>query len=121
MTTRLKRRKPKRMGVREDRNLRHPKHCQFVRGYPCSVPGCKSDRIEAAHFDGPIPDEDRGGMGKKDHDKWVLPLCGDTHHPEYHSLGWRRFERKYGIDTHAIAERHAAMSPRRFSWLGGRG
>ncbi len=82
----------------------------------CSVPGCPSTDIEAAHFDGPIPNEDRGGMGVKDGDWWTWPGCR-FHHAQYHSLGWKAFEALYKIDTKAIAERLAAHSPHRKKWM----
>lgn len=104
-----------RMGCREDRNLRHPGHCQWCRQtHACSVPGCNNRQIEAAHFDGPIPNEDRGGMSEKDHDRWVFPLCRE-HHNDYHR-GWARFDAKHKISTKAIAEEMARTSPHRFRW-----
>ena len=109
------------MGCRPQRQLRFPAHCQWVRGHTCSVPGCKNRDIEAAHFDGPIPDEDRGGMSERDHDKWAFPLC-NWHHENplnmqsYHTLGWKRFDALYGIDSYAIALRMQRASPHRWRW-----
>ncbi len=117
-----KRRKAPKMGVRQERKLLWPQHRQYVRGFGCSVPFCRNLDIEAAHFDGPIPFEDRGGTGRSDHDKWtwpLLPLASPGHHnPEsYHTLGWARFDALHAINTKAIAERMAATSPHRFKWL----
>jgi hypothetical protein len=80
------------------------------------VDGCNERQIEAAHYDGPIPNEDRGGMQERDHDKWVLPLCKWVHHAEYHRIGWARFDAKYRINTKAIAEEMARTSPHRWRW-----
>ncbi len=113
-----KRRKRKPMGMRsKQRNLRHPQHLAFVRGHQCSVDGCNEEPIEAAHFDGPIPNAERGGMSVKDHDKWAFPLC-NHHHGEQHSakVGWAEFDRRHGIDCKAIAERLASISPHRHRW-----
>jgi hypothetical protein len=78
------------------------------------VDGCNNRQIEAAHFDGPIPYEDRGGMSERDHDRWVFPLCRE-HHVEYHG-GWARFDAKYKLNTKAIAEHMARTSPHRHRW-----
>lgn len=115
----LLRKKPKlRMGVREDREreLRHPPHTKWVRSHACSVPGCEERQIEAAHFDGPIPNEDRGGRGVRDHDKWTFPLCKWVHHAEYHRIGWARFDAKYKLSTKAIAEECARRSHHKHRW-----
>lgn len=90
--------------------LNHPKHRIWVRQHPCVI----SDEncfgpVCACHFDGPVPPEDQGGTGRKDHSKWTFPMC-HGHHAKYHR-GWRTFERRYGVDTHAAAERMAARSP----------
>lgn len=115
----LSRRKPQKMGVRAERKLSFPHHRQWVRGHCCSVPGCGRRDIEAAHYDGPIPNEDRGGMSAKDHDKWCLPLCRDHHTlagDSYHRLGWQEFDRRHGVNTKAIAETMARRSPHRWRW-----
>jgi hypothetical protein len=114
----LARKKEKvRMGCREGRNLRHPGHCKWVRQtHACSVPGCLERDICAAHYDGPIPNEDRGGMSEKDHDRWTFPLCDLKHHSQYHNRGWAWFDRHYSINTKAIAEEMARTSPHRIRW-----
>jgi hypothetical protein len=79
------------------------------------VDGCNERQIEAAHYDGPIPYEDRGGLSEKDHDRWVFPLCRD-HHREYHTIGHARFDAKHKMSTKAAAEDCARRSPHRWRW-----
>lgn len=99
--------------------LEFPDHRKFVRGHECLIAGKNghvcSDRFEAAHFDGPIPNIDRGGKSKKDHDKWTFCLCALAH-AEYHNLGYARFEAKYGVDTMKAAQEMARLSPHRKKW-----
>ena len=85
-------------------------HRAWVRLHECSVSGCKNVPVEAAHYDGPVPYESRGGTGLKDHDKWVLSLCF-IHHAIYHVKGWAPFEKEFGINTKAIAEQFWLDSP----------
>ena len=85
-------------------------HRQFVRLHVCSVPGCKDSPVEAAHYDGPVPYEDRGGKGLKKHDRWCFALCRG-HHNTYHRIGWAAFDKQHGIDTGKIAEEFARQSP----------
>lgn len=69
----------------------------------------------AAHYDGPVPVEDRGGMGVKDHDKWAFPLC-NHHHMIQHNLGWKKFDQLYGVDSREAAQAFARRSPHRKDW-----
>lgn len=109
------RRKPVRSGIERAPEREFPAHRQWVRGHDCVVPGCADRQIEAAHFDGPVPVEDMGGIGMKRHDRWCLPACA-SHHREIHAQGWRAFERRYGVDLRKIAEGLARLSPHRHKW-----
>ena len=113
--TALTRRKPPRSGIKRSPQREFPGHRAWVRGFNCIVANgeCKG-KIEAAHYDGPMPVVDRGGIGLKDHDKWCLPMC-TLHHGIYHR-GWKSFEAKYGVDTRKAAEDLARRSPHRFKW-----
>ena len=102
------------MGVKEP-SREFPGHRAWVRRHQCSVVGCQHRLIEAAHYDGPVPYEDRGGMGLKDHDKWCFSLCVD-HHAEYHRKGWRRFDRDHKLNTFEVANQFAKNSPHRHRW-----
>jgi hypothetical protein len=52
-----------------------------------------------------------GGMGMKPADRWSVPLCGGTHHPEQHLIGHEAFDAKHGVDLRAIAVELAGQSP----------
>lgn len=110
-----RRRKPLRSGIERAPPREFPQHRQWVRGHECAVTGCQERRVDAAHFDGPVPKEDAGGKGLKRHDRWCFPLCRE-HHQEYHRRGWRAFDAKHGLSTETIARRLAATSPHRHRW-----
>jgi hypothetical protein len=78
--------------------LRSPRHLAWIRTLPCSVPGCRSDIIEAHHV------RKGAGVGLKPADRNAVGLCVD-HHTEGHQQGWRTFEVKHGLDLSAIAAR----------------
>lgn len=114
MTGRLRRRKPEKLGVRKEPQVRCPAHLKFVRGFVCSIHDkheCEGG-IEAAH----CRTGTDGGMGVKPSDYWAIPLCSGAHR-EQHAIGEAAFERTYGIDMKAIAERMASVSPHRFKWM----
>lgn len=108
----LPRRKPPKSGIARRPPMHSPAHRKWVRGFECVAAksgGCGGG-IEAAHFDGPIPNEDRGGMGRKDADRWCFPCCR-IHAAEQHAKGWAAFDRAHGVDTKRIAEGLARRSP----------
>lgn len=78
--------------------LRSPRHLAWVRSLPCSVPGCTSRDVQAHHV------RKAAGVGMKPADQYSAPLCLE-HHSEGHSLGWRSFEIKHGVDLSAVAVR----------------
>lgn len=105
-----KRRKPEKLGVREEPQIRNASHLQWVRGHQCacgSLPTCSS-RIEAAH----VRTGTDGGMGMKPGDNWVIPLCS-WHHATQHRIGEPAFEKDYGINMKQIAQGLWAKSPHR--------
>ncbi len=95
--------------------LRCREHLQHVRGFGCSVPGCKREPIEAAHVRLGVPLEDKGGTGMKPHDKWAIPLCGgpDGHHAQQHRVGEASFDELHHIDSLDIAAGLWRASPHR--------
>lgn len=87
---------------------RSPAHRAWVRSHQCSVPGCLSMPIEAAH----VRRGTDGGMGQKPSDIWCISLCRD-HHTEQHTIGESSFEARHGINMRALAEEFFARSPHR--------
>ena len=61
-------------------------HCNFVRGFACSVPGCDGRPIEVAH----VRIGSGAGMGQKPDDWRTVSLC-EHHHGEQHRIGERDF------------------------------
>jgi len=111
----LPRRKPPKMKVREEPQVRCKEHLKWVRGHVCAVAGRRdhqcSERIEAAH----VRTGTDGGMSVKPSDCYAIPLCSDAH-AEQHRIGERAFELRYGIDMRKIADELARRSPHRRKW-----
>ena len=108
-------RRQKKKRTREDPFI-IPGHGQFVRGNICCVQnGDCNGGIEAHHVRKGIPKEDRGGIGKKPHDRWLVALCG-YHHAEFHQTGHDTFQKKYGVILLHEAEITFARSGAAIRW-----
>lgn len=118
--TLLQRRPRVRSGIQRAPQREFPAHRAWLRQhFQCAIAGkmghiCQG-RIEAAHYDGPVPNEERGGKGLKRHDKWCWPACTEAHRL-YHTMGWARFDSYFGADTKKIAEECVRRSPHRLKW-----
>ena len=80
-------------------------HLAWIRGFACIACGSR-ENIEAAH----VRIQTDGGTSLKPDDKWTVPLC-HLHHAMQHGIGEPHFERKYGLDLKAEAEKLARQSP----------
>lgn len=98
--------RPAPLGLRESSMIDSQKHRRFIRMHACSVPGCESRDIEAAHYRTAA----NSGMQIKPSDEFCLALC-KAHHAEQHQHGQPALERKYGIDMAAKARTFAKASP----------
>lgn len=107
-----RRRKPQKMGVREEPQVRCPGHLKWVRGHECAsvTPNC-SGRIEAAH----VRIGTDGGMGVKPGDNWAIPLC-EFHHRCQHAQGEQTFWAQQRTDPLKIAQDLWFKSPHRKKW-----
>lgn len=107
-----KRRKPEKMGLRQEPQIRSDSHLRWIRGFECACMGKPGmicfGKIEAAH----ARTGTDGGLSVKPSDCWVIPLCS-AHHQLQHRVGERDFERLMGINMKAIAEQLWAKSPHR--------
>lgn len=98
--TRLRRysymRKIRKGPARRGRDL-DPKYLSWVRSLPCSVPGCVSRYIEAAHAG-------ERGYGQRADDRTAIPLCGEHHWrgPESHHRLGKLFWYFHNLDRNAI-------------------
>lgn len=89
---------------------RSAKHCNFVRGHECCVPGCQGRPIEVAH----LRVGTDAAMGRKASDFYTLSLCADHHRrglDSEHTLGFETFQHRHRIDMHALAAEFAEKSP----------
>lgn len=104
-----KRRKPERLGVRQEPQIRSAGHLAWIRGHECAVANDECDgRIEAAH----VRAGTDGGLGVKPSDCWAIPLCSN-HHGFQHQVGEAAFEKRHKIDMKAIARQLWDRSPHR--------
>lgn len=103
------RRTPKPSGIERTPKRIWNRHRAFVRRHQCCVPGCERGPIEFAH----VRLTHDAGTGQKPHDWLGLGLCGglDGHHREQHDIGHLAFDRKYSINSLALAAEFAAKSP----------
>lgn len=105
----LKRRKPPKMGVRQEPQIRRAGHLRWIRGFECSVKNHECvGKIEAAH----VRSGTDGGTSVKPGDNWAIPLC-TAHHRTQHTVGEFRFEAHYRIDMRQIAQDLWRRSPHR--------
>jgi hypothetical protein len=80
-----------------------PVYLEMIRQMPCL--GCNDQPSEAAHVRMQSGAHNKhGGMGKKPHDKFALPLCSDCHR-EQHRIGERAFWSIVGIHPLFVCER----------------
>lgn len=101
---------PRRIPKQKNRSerWRSAKHCNFVRDHECCVPGCQARPIEVAH----LRVGTDAGMGRKASDFYTISLCKFHHTGDQHNVGERSFEKKHGIDLHALAAEFAEKSPK---------
>lgn len=103
----LPQRLPKvRSGIERAPRREWPRHRAFVRSHGCSVPGCPSLDIECAH----VRVGGNAGTGIKPPDWSCISLCSECH-AEQHRIGHAAFDRRYGIDSVALAKEFARRSP----------
>lgn len=79
-------------------------HLRLIRQLPCSIRGCRSSWIDAAHVRAGNLDIGKRHVGaaEKPSDSWTVPLCR-VHHREQHSMGELEFWRSHGIDPFELA------------------
>lgn len=98
--------KPKR-----ETRWRSQAHCNFVRSFACSMPGCKGMPIEVAH----LRIGSGAGMSQKPDDWRSTPLC-KHHHAQQHTQGeesfWKAYETVSGQTVYDLIDALCASSPR---------
>lgn len=112
----LRAKQKRRMGVKPERPNYEP-HLKWVRShFACLVEGRAGHVCQGLMRAHHVRENTGAGTGLKPPDFWVIPLC-DSAHREGHDKGWRTFERKYGVDTRAEAQKAAEQSPHKHRWL----
>ncbi len=96
-----------RSGIERGPQREWPRHRKHVRAHACSVPGCKGSDIACAH----VRMNGAGGMALKPPDWLSISLCNSVHHAEQHAIGHIAFDKKYGIDSLALAAAFVRTSP----------
>lgn len=81
-------------------------HLEWVREQGCGISGCWCRPIHAHHHRSAAT----AGTGLKPGDEWVVNLCW-RHHAEGHQIGWKTFQRKYGVNLAEHAMWLASQSP----------
>ncbi len=81
-------------------------HANFVREHACC--GCgDTECIEFAH----LRKGSGAGLGQKPDDWLAISLCNGCH-AEQHRIGEAQFDRRYRIDSQALAREFAKASPK---------
>jgi len=84
------------------------KHEQFVRGRECCVQNSECwGKIEFAH----VRQDHLAGTGQKPPSWSGISLCHFHHIHVQHNIGHAAFDKRYGIDSMALAAEFARKSP----------
>lgn len=97
-------RKRQRSGILRAPERVFPRHRRYVRSFVCAVPGCGMPSV-CCH----LRTAANSGMGLKPQDGNCVPLCNGHHAEQEGRIA--TFQRKYGVDLWALAERLAQTSP----------
>ena len=108
----LRRRRPEPMGLRKDAQLRSAAHLQFVRGFTCILFGKDGHYCEGKPAACHVRTGTDGCLGVKPSDNYTYPACSKAHR-EQHDIGEAAFERKYGVNLRATADKLWQLSPAR--------
>lgn len=75
------------------RTYHSAERAEWISAHPCIA--CGKLPTENSHIRG-------GGMGRKGDYRFIVPKC-KGHHQEYHRIGAKSFEAKYGVDLLILA------------------
>lgn len=87
---------------KSSRRVKDKPYLEWIRQLPCIVTGRLG--VEAAHISYAEPSYGKlgRGMGSKESDRWVVPLC-PAEHRNQHSMGERAYWSLHGIDPCVVA------------------
>lgn len=80
-------------------------HFERLRLLPCCVPGCDSFQSIVHHERRGT----RGGTALKPDAEAGVNLC-QRHHVIGHAIGWKTFEKRFGVDLREVARGQAIVS-----------
>ena len=89
----------------KEKKIRSKEHLVYIRSLPCIIHDiddrCNGQPVVAHHL---TYISDKGGMGLKTGDNWVLPMCF-FHHSVLHNMGEKTFWKTWQIDAEEEARR----------------
>jgi len=77
---------------------------EIIRGMGCTVPNCWRTDIDLHH----VRTAANSGIGMKPDDSFLVAVCRH-HHRVGHQIGWKSFEKRYGVDLARTARRNAQI------------
>jgi len=103
-----RKKKRERSGIERAPKRWWPRHEQFVRRHECCVQNdeCQGN-IEFAH----VRQDHLGGTGLKPPSWSGISLCHHHHISIQHNIGHAAFDKRYGIDSLAMAAEFSRKSP----------
>jgi hypothetical protein len=103
-----RRRKPLRSGIEREVRRVWPRHEQWVRGHECCVSNHEcAGKIQFAH----VRQGGNAGTGLKPPSWQGIALCAHHHLDVQHLIGHAEFDKRYAIDSLALAAEFARKSP----------
>ena len=88
------------MNLQKPKRFESEKYKEFIRNFPCCVPGCnrRSNSKNSKRQVDPHHSKSKGSGGS---DLACVPLC-DCHHSESHQIGQTTFQERREIDFREI-------------------
>ena len=77
---------------------------EIIRALGCCVSGCWHTPIDPHH----VRTAANSGTGMKPSDDFVVGICA-YHHRIGHHIGWKTFQKRYGVDLMALAKKLAQI------------
>jgi hypothetical protein len=118
MTFMPRRRKRERFNSRPETHYRNPRYMQHARGFVCLAAGKNGHVCSGKNHAHHVRLGTDGAGSTKPSDWWCVPVC-EAAHSEIHGIngGQATFDKKYGVDSKAYAERIWKASKHYREWI----